>query len=170
MRRRRGVPSIPARLPPQPCETAASAGQDSDDPAASRRHSDGEAAVSAKPLPLVRSTDRRPTVTGVNRQADQGRRTRTADSGWPAAENFAVGSCEFRKRTVGPGPAMVVRQVVPGVAVSAVVLPDRTPLPLANVRPPLVPIPSLQQPVLQPAEPGDRSRPAPVTAPWPSFS
>jgi hypothetical protein len=44
-------------------ETAASAGQGSDDPAAGRRHS-GEAAVSAKPLLLVRSTYRRPTVTG----------------------------------------------------------------------------------------------------------
>ena len=56
---------------------------------------------------------------------------------------------------VGPRPGVVVRQVVPRVAVGAVVLPDRAPLPLADVRPPPVPLPGLQQPVLQPAEPGD---------------
>ena len=56
---------------------------------------------------------------------------------------------------VGPGPRVIVRQVVPRVAVGAVVLPDRAPLPLADVRPPPVPVPGLQQPVLQPAEPGD---------------
>src|SRR5450755_3959089 len=56
---------------------------------------------------------------------------------------------------VGPRPGVVVRQVVPRVAVGAVVLPDRALLPLADVRPPPVPVAGLQQPVLQPAEPGD---------------
>ena len=55
---------------------------------------------------------------------------------------------------VGPGPGLIVRQVIPRVAVGAVVLPDRAPLPLADVRPPPVPLPGLQQPVLQPAESG----------------
>ena len=53
---------------------------------------------------------------------------------------------------VGPGPRLVVRQVVPGVAVGAVVLPHRAPLPLADVRPPPVPLPGLQQPVLELSE------------------
>src|SRR5215472_11156256 len=56
---------------------------------------------------------------------------------------------------VSPGPRVIMRQVVPRVAVGTVVLPDRAPLPLADVRPPPVPLPGLQQPVLQPAEPGD---------------
>ena len=56
---------------------------------------------------------------------------------------------------VGLRPGMVVRQVIPRVAVGAVVLPHRAPLPLADVRPPPVPLPGLQQPVLQPPEPGD---------------
>src|SRR5689334_11793574 len=50
---------------------------------------------------------------------------------------------------------MVVRQVGPGLAVRAVVLADGPPLPLAGVRPPLVPGAGLAQPVLQPPEPGD---------------
>ena len=37
---------------------------------------------------------------------------------------------------VDAGPGVVVGQVVPGLAVRAVVLPDRAPLPLADVRPP----------------------------------
>jgi hypothetical protein len=56
---------------------------------------------------------------------------------------------------VGPRPGMVGRQVVPRVAVGAVVLPDSAPLPLTDIRPLPVPLPGLQQPVLQPAEPGD---------------
>src|SRR5271170_437641 len=47
---------------------------------------------------------------------------------------------------------MIVRQVIPRVAVGTVVLPDRAPLPLADIRAPPVPLPALQQPVLQPAE------------------
>src|SRR4029077_7748439 len=53
---------------------------------------------------------------------------------------------------VSPRPRVIVRQVTPRVAVGAVVLPDRAPLALADVRPPPVPIPRLQQAVLQPAE------------------
>ena len=53
---------------------------------------------------------------------------------------------------VGPGPGLVVRQVIPGVAVGAVVLPYRAPLPLADVRSPPVPLPGLQQPVLELSE------------------
>ena len=40
---------------------------------------------------------------------------------------------------VGARPGLVVREVVPGVAALAVVLPDRPPLPLAEVRAPLLP-------------------------------
>ena len=40
---------------------------------------------------------------------------------------------------VGAGAGLVVREVVPGVAVLAVVLADRPPLPLAQVRAPLLP-------------------------------
>jgi hypothetical protein len=40
---------------------------------------------------------------------------------------------------VGPGPGLVVREVVPGVTVRAVVLADRPPLPLAEVGAPLLP-------------------------------
>ena len=54
---------------------------------------------------------------------------------------------------VGPGPRLIMRQVIPRVAVRAVVLPDRAPLPLADIRPPPVPLPGLAQPVLQPPEP-----------------
>src|SRR6202034_2513642 len=53
---------------------------------------------------------------------------------------------------VRAGPGVVVRQVVPGLAVRAVVLPDRAPLPLADVRPPPVPVTGLAQPVLQVTE------------------
>ena len=55
---------------------------------------------------------------------------------------------------VGARPRLIVRQVVPRLAVRAVVLPDRAPLALADVRPPPVPFPGLPQPVLQPPEPG----------------
>src|SRR4029077_12101542 len=53
---------------------------------------------------------------------------------------------------VSAGPGVVVRQVVPGLAVRAVVLADRTPLPLADVRAPPVPVARLAQAVLEPAE------------------
>jgi hypothetical protein len=53
---------------------------------------------------------------------------------------------------VGAGSGVIVRQVVPGLAVRAVVLPDRAPLPLAGVGPPPVPVTGLAQPVLQVAE------------------
>ncbi len=53
---------------------------------------------------------------------------------------------------VGPGAGLVVREVVPGVAVRAVVLADRPPLPLAEVRAPLLPgdprLAGLVQPLL----------------------
>ncbi len=53
---------------------------------------------------------------------------------------------------VGPGAGLVVREVVPGVAVRAVVLADRPPLPLAEVGPPLLPgdprLAGLVQPLL----------------------
>ena len=55
---------------------------------------------------------------------------------------------------VGPGPGVVVRQVVPRLPVRAVVLADRAPLPLADVRSPPVPVARLAKPVLHPAEPG----------------
>jgi len=50
---------------------------------------------------------------------------------------------------VGPGPGVIVRQVVPRIPVGAVVLPHRAPLPLADVRPPPVPVAGLPQPVLE---------------------
>ena len=53
---------------------------------------------------------------------------------------------------VGTRPGMVMRQVVPRLTVGAVILPDRPPLPLADVRPPPVPIASLAKPILEPAE------------------
>ena len=55
---------------------------------------------------------------------------------------------------VGPGAGVVMRQVVPGVAVRAVVLADRAPLPLADVRAPLVPLARLAQAVLEVPEAG----------------
>ena len=69
---------------------------------------------------------------------------------------------------VGLGPGVVVRQVIPRVAVGAVVLPDRAPLPLAHVRSPPVPLAALAQPVLQMAEilrPGSLSAPISVSYP-----
>ena len=55
---------------------------------------------------------------------------------------------------VRPGPRLVVRQVIPRVAVGTVILPHRAPLPLADIRPPPVPLRArLPQPVLQPPEP-----------------
>src|SRR6185437_12241549 len=56
--------------------------------------------------------------------------------------------------SVSAGPGVIERQVVPRVAVLAVVLADRAPLPLADVGPPRVPRAGLLQPVLQPAESG----------------
>src|ERR1700749_3884178 len=53
---------------------------------------------------------------------------------------------------VGPRPGVVMRQVVPRVAVGTVVLPYRAPLPLADIRALPVPFPRLQQPALQPPE------------------
>ena len=64
---------------------------------------------------------------------------------------------------IGPGTGLVVREVVPGVAVLAVVLADRPPLPLAQVGSPLLPrdrlLPGVVQPPLFGAidEPGIRS-------------
>src|SRR4029077_7152638 len=56
---------------------------------------------------------------------------------------------------IGPGPRLIMRQVIPGVAIGTVVLPHRAPLPLADIRPPPVPLRTgLPQPVLQPPEPG----------------
>ena len=40
---------------------------------------------------------------------------------------------------IGPGPGLVVRHVIPGVAVRAVILPHRAPLPFAEVGPPALP-------------------------------
>ena len=54
---------------------------------------------------------------------------------------------------VGPGPRVIMRQVIPRLAVRAVVLAHRAPLPLADIRSPLVPLARLAQPVLQPPEP-----------------
>ena len=48
---------------------------------------------------------------------------------------------------VGPGPGVVVRQVAPRLAVGAVVLPDRAPLPLAEVRTPQVPVAAWRRPL-----------------------
>src|SRR6185312_10756279 len=56
---------------------------------------------------------------------------------------------------VGAGPGLLVGRVVPGVAVRAVVLADRAPLPLADIGPPPVPVTGLGQAVLQAAEAGD---------------
>ena len=46
------------------------------------------------------------------------------------------------------GTAVVVRQVVPSLAVRAVILPDRPPLPLTHVGSPQVPVAGLPQPIL----------------------
>ena len=54
---------------------------------------------------------------------------------------------------VGPGPRVIMRQVVPRLAVRAVVLAHRAPLALADIRSPPVPLARLAQPVLQPPEP-----------------
>src|SRR5208282_4165557 len=56
---------------------------------------------------------------------------------------------------VSPGPRMVMRQVIPGLTVRAVVFPDRPPLPLADIRPPQVPGTGLAQPILEMPEPVD---------------
>ena len=61
---------------------------------------------------------------------------------------------------VRPGPGVVVREVRPGLAVGAVVLTDGAPLPLADVRPPEVPVVRLAQPVLELPE---RAHPVPLS-------
>ena len=45
---------------------------------------------------------------------------------------------------IGPGPGLVVRQVIPRLAVGAVILADRAPLPLTDVGAPPVPLPGLK--------------------------
>ena len=50
-------------------------------------------------------------------------------------------------------PRMIMRQVIPRVAVRTVILPHRAPLALAYVRPPPVPFAGLPQSVFQPPEP-----------------
>ena len=50
---------------------------------------------------------------------------------------------------VGAGPGLIVAEIRPGVAVVAVILPDRAPLPLAQVRSPAAPgdtVPRLREP------------------------
>ncbi len=66
---------------------------------------------------------------------------------------------------VGARPGLVVRQAVPCVAAGTVVFPDRAPLPLADVRPPAVPVTRLAEAVLQPAKPATRSLSAPIAVP-----
>src|SRR6185437_4885697 len=53
---------------------------------------------------------------------------------------------------VGPGSGVIMREVVPRLAVRAVVLADRAPLPFADIRAPLIPVARLPQSVLQPPE------------------
>ena len=62
---------------------------------------------------------------------------------------------------VGAGPGSIVRQVIPRPAVRAVILPDRPPLPLADIRSPQIPVAGLPKPVLQLPEP---SHPIPFSA------
>ncbi len=50
---------------------------------------------------------------------------------------------------VRPGPGMIMRKILPRVTVVAVVLPNRAPGPLRQVRPPLVPGIRLEQVVLR---------------------
>ena len=56
---------------------------------------------------------------------------------------------------VGTRPGVVVREIVPGLAVGAVVLADRAPLTLADVGPPPVPVARLAQSFLQVPQPAD---------------
>ena len=51
---------------------------------------------------------------------------------------------------VGAGPCLVVREVVPGIPVAAVVFANRAPLPFAQVRTPLLPGNSRRDGFLQP--------------------
>ena len=68
---------------------------------------------------------------------------------------------------VGAGAGMIVREVGPRVAVGAVVLADRAPLPFAEVRPPQIPVASLPQALVEAAEAIDPlSLPAPPASPW----
>ena len=68
---------------------------------------------------------------------------------------------------VGLRPRMVVRQVIPRVAVGAVVLPHRAPLPLADVRSPPVPLRALlRSPSSSRPKPATRSRSAPTAFPF----
>ena len=41
---------------------------------------------------------------------------------------------------VGAGACVVMREIIPGVAVRAVILPYRAPLPFAQIRPPQMPV------------------------------
>ena len=72
---------------------------------------------------------------------------------------------------VGTRPGVVVREIVPGLAVGAVVLADRAPLTLADVGPPPVPVARLAQSILQVAQPADplplgtQRRPLPFSLP-----
>ena len=62
---------------------------------------------------------------------------------------------------VSARPGVIMRQVIPRLAIRAVVLAHRPPLSLADIRPPPVPLPGLAQPVLHPPEP---SHPIPFSA------
>src|SRR5262249_36279996 len=68
-------------------------------------------------------------------------------------------------------PRVVVGEVVPGGAARAVVLPDRAPLALAEIRAPVIPVAGLAQPVLEPPKAldaiplGTRPSPGPVHRP-----
>ena len=53
---------------------------------------------------------------------------------------------------VRPGARLVMRQIVPGFTISAVVLPDSAPLPLAEIRAPQIPITCLAQAQVETAE------------------
>src|SRR5205823_12052456 len=71
---------------------------------------------------------------------------------------------------VGPRAGMVMGKVTPGVAVVAVVFSDRTPLALAQIRTPQIPVAGLTQAVFEPSKPldpiafGARHASAPVGA------
>jgi hypothetical protein len=66
---------------------------------------------------------------------------------------------------VRAGPSVIVWQIGPGAAVSAVVLSDCAPLPFAEIRAPQIPVAGLTQPEVEAPTPSIRSRSAPrVTA------
>ena len=66
---------------------------------------------------------------------------------------------------VRPGPRLIVRQVIPRVAVGAVILPDRAPLPLAHIRPPPVPVGTRRRAAHPPAARTQQPDPAPRPSP-----